>query len=180
MWRAIDRIARVIVYCKMIQRKYGLILYIIIALLAMTNFLWQPCLFIRGNGAGLAMVPVMGELPFSISFLHSVQKTPVEENLVAMGDGRGFRLLSTKYQSFGVGLPFLESEGSFRQEGNFYVFEGMDRSFSQLSVRTGVGTKLVIRVAGREYRLYEQFAPGTRIDIFVVPVYEYIWKGAHP
>lgn len=47
----------------------------------------------------------------------------------------------------------------------------MDRYFRTLSLRTGVGTKLTLTVDGREYRLYERYAPGTRIDLSIVPFY---------
>ena len=83
----------------------------------------------------------------------------------------GFRLLRTEYQSFGVGLPFLETEGDFRQEGNVYVMDCMDRRFPELSLRTGVGTQLTLYLNGKEYKLYEMFPPGTRIDVRVEPVY---------
>ena len=159
----------------------------------MTDFFWQPCLFIYGGTWCIAVVPVMGELPLSIHFIHSVQKTPVVENLVVKADGSGFLLISTKYQSFGVGLPFLESEGVFRKEGDFYIFDHMNRQFPRLSLRMGVGTELTLCVRGREYRLYERFAPGTRIDLIAVPFYEgalrvvrqalgdvLSWKGACP
>ena len=47
----------------------------------------------------------------------------------------------------------------------------MDRHFKTLALRTGVGTQLTLTVAGREYRLYERYAPGTRIDLAIVPFY---------
>lgn len=100
-----------------------------------------------------------------------MQKTPVLENLEVNEAKDGFTLLSTKYQSFGVGLPFLAEEGDFREEGDYYVFDHMDRQFKTLALRTGVGTQLTLTVAGREYRLYERYAPGTRIDLAIVPFY---------
>ena len=107
---------------------------------------------------------------FTIRFLHSVQKTPVWENLQVEQDGT-LTLLSTRYQSFGVGLPFLESEGDFHEEGDYFVFDHMNRHFPQLTLRTGVGTRLTLSVAGREYRLYEAYPPGTRVDIVVLPLW---------
>ena len=100
-----------------------------------------------------------------------MQKTPVLENLEVNEAKDGFNLLSTKYQSFGVGLPFLAEEGDFREEGDYYVFDHMDRHFKTLALRTGVGTQLTLTVAGQEYRLYERYAPGTRIDLAIVPFY---------
>ena len=99
-----------------------------------------------------------------------MQKTPVWENLQVEQDGT-LTLLSTRYQSFGVGLPFLESEGDFHEEGDYFVFDHMNRHFPQLTLRTGVGTRLTLSVAGREYRLYEAYPPGTRVDIVVLPLW---------
>ncbi len=145
---------------------------VLAVLLLMMDVLRQPCFFVYGEGVCIVSVPMAGDLPFSVRFLHSVQKTPVLENLVAKKDGSGMELVSTKYQSFGVGLPFMESEGDFRMEGDFYVFDRMSRKFRDVSLRTGVGTELVLFFGGKEYRLYEKFPPGTRIDLFVAPMYK--------
>ncbi len=161
----------------MMKRTWFLSVYALAVLLAMSGFLWQPCFFIYGDGACVASVPLLKDMPFSIHFIHSVQKTPVLENLVAKANGSGFELLSTKYQSFGVGLPFMKSEGEFREEGDYYIFDHMNRWFPKLSLRTGVGTELTVQAEGREYRLYEQFPPGTKIDLFVAPFYERFFYG---
>ena len=153
--------------------------YLLAAALAALYVLCRPCLFVRSEGEWVAAAPGVPGTAFSIHFLHSVQKTPVEEHFTVDGEGRGFLLQWTRYQSFGVGLPFLASEGRFRKEGDFYVMDGMGRRFSRLSLRTGVGTKLSLRLQGREYRLYRQFPPGTRIDIFIAPLYRY-WLPPDP
>lgn len=139
--------------------------------LGIGDVLLTPCFVISAAGQRISLVEARPGLPFSIHFIHSVQKTPVLENLEISKDKQGFDLLSTKYQSFGVGLPFLAEEGNFRQEGNFYVFDHMHRHFPQLELRTGVGTRLTLTVGSREYRLYEKYAPGTRIDLYIAPLY---------
>ncbi len=158
------------------KRKVCLSLYVILLFLAMTSFLLEPCFFIYGGGAYVAAIPAVKDVPFSIRFIHSVQKTPVLENLMARKNGNDIELISTKYQSFGVGLPFLEAEGDFREEGNYYVFDNMNRRFPRLSLRTGVGTELTVYAGGCEYRLYEKFPPGTRIDLFIAPFYESLYR----
>lgn len=138
-------------------------------LLGIGNVLSQPCLFVMAAGEIAAITPAYKGTPVSIRFIHSVQKTPVLENLAVAADGQGLLLHSTKYQSFGVGLPFLASEGSFHEEGDYFVFDHMERYFPKLTLRTGVGTKLTLYLRGREYPLYEKYPPGTAIDIFVSP-----------
>ena len=136
---------------------------------AMALLAWQmlqPIFLVQGEGRMLLALPLTEPQAFTIRFIHSVQKTPVEENLVVDASARNgagaFRLLSTRYQSFGVGLPFLEGEGDFHEEGEYFVFDHMDRRFPQLVLRTAAGT----------LRLYELFPPGARIDLSVARAYE--------
>lgn len=155
------------------MRRYPICLWLTLlgSIFAVLSVLLTPCFVVRAAGERVAMVEARAGLPFSIHFIHSVQKTPVLENLEVNEAKDGFTLLSTKYQSFGVGLPFLAEEGDFREEGDYYIFDHMDRHFQTLALRTGVGTQLTLMVAGREYRLYERYAPGTRIDLAIVPFY---------
>lgn len=149
------------------MRRYPIYLWLTLlgSVFAVLSVLLTPCFTVRAAGERVAMVEARAGLPFSIHFIHSVQKTPVLENLEVNEAKDGFTLLSTKYQSFGVGLPFLA------EEGDYYVFDHMGRHFKTLALRTGVGTQLTLTVAGREYRLYERYAPGTRIDLAIVPFY---------
>ena len=142
---------------------------------AMALLAWQmlqPVFLVQGEGQTLLALPLSRPQAFSIHFIHSVQKTPVEEDLVADVAAGEFRLQSTRYQSFGVGLPFLESEGDFREEGDYFVFDHMDRHFPALALRTGVGTRLTLRVGTQTLPLYEKFPPGTRIDLRIACAYE--------
>lgn len=60
-------------------------------------------------------------------------------------------------------------EGNFRHEGDDFILEDMNRSFKNLSLRTGLGTKLEVTVENDLYSLYENYEPGYRIDIFIKP-----------
>lgn len=138
--------------------------------------LLQPVFLVQGGGRTLLALPVSRPQAFTVRFIHSVQKTPVEEDLVADAEARGgvgeFRLLRTRYQSFGVGLPFWLSEGEFHEEGDFFVFDHMDRHYRSVSLRTGVGTQLTLYTEAGALRLYEMFPPGTRVDLCIAPGYE--------
>ena len=68
---------------------------------------WQlgrPYLFIKGEGKTIAALPAAAGDELLVGFIHSVQKTPVEEYLVVEDDG--LMLKKTRYRSLGVGLPF--------------------------------------------------------------------------
>lgn len=110
-------------------------------------------------------VPARKNLPLTINFIHSVQKTPVIEELEF--DGENFILLRTKYKSHGVGLPFLESDGNFREENGLFIMDNMNRVIKNLELRTGVGTQLTIILDSKEFKLYESFPAGTKIKLEV-------------
>lgn len=138
---------------------------------------WQlgrPYLFIKGEGKTIAALPAAAGDELLVGFIHSVQKTPVEEYLVVEDDG--LMLKKTRYRSLGVGLPFLETEGVFKSEEGWFVFENMNRKFSSLSLRPGVGTRLTVTFSGQEYRLYELVLVGEKVDISLGRYYERLFR----
>ena len=141
-------------------------------LLVAFDILSAPALFLQADGQKTILVrQIRDEVPLTIHFIHSVQKTPVEEFLTAHADGH-FHLTGTRYQSHGVGLPFLPEEGNFRREGDYFVLD-MDRDYNELSLRTGVGTQLTIEADGARIPVYEVYPVGTRVDLVVAPLYTY-------
>ena len=141
-------------------------------LLVAFDILSAPALFLQADGQKTLLVrQIRDAAPFSIHFIHSVQKTPVEEFLTAHADGH-FHLAGTRYQSHGVGLPFLPEEGNFRREGDYFVLD-MERDYQELSLRTGVGTELTIAAGEQIIPAYEMYPVGTRIDLVVAPLYTY-------
>ena len=121
---------------------------------------------VDGSEEIITRVKAKKNLPLTISFIHSVQKTPVIEELEF--DGENFILLRTKYKSHGVGLPFMESDGDFREENGIFIMDNMNRPIKNLELRTGVGTQMTITLDGQEFKLYEKFPAGTLIK-FKVP-----------
>ena len=117
------------------------------------------------------MVPAEAGLEFSTRFLHSVQKTPVEEFFTVDDARQGFILRRTRYQSFGVGLPFSAADGTFSGEDGFFLMDDMNRPFPRLELRPGVDTGLTLTVGDKFYRLYELTPPGTLIQIYIAPYY---------
>ena len=153
------------------MRAYLIALVAAVVLVAF-DILSTPALFLQADGQKTVLVrQLRDEVPLTVHFIHSVQKTPVEEFLTAYADGH-FHLTGTRYQSHGVGLPFLPEEGTFRQEGDYFVLD-MDRDYPALSLRTGVGTQLTIEAGGTRVPAYEMYPVGTRIDLIVAPLYTY-------
>ena len=117
------------------------------------------------DGTVIKTVTAKPGLELKLEFIHSVQKTPVEEDLEL--DGNEWIVRRTRYKSQGVGLPFMESDGFFHREGEYFVMDDMNRRIDRLSLRTGVGTQLTIELEGEQIKLFEQFEPGTRIDFLI-------------
>jgi hypothetical protein len=122
----------------------------------------------------VASVDAKKNTPLVISFVHSVQKTPVIEELEF--DGDKFILLRTKYKSQGVGLPFMESDGVFREEGDWFIMDDMNRPIKNLQLRTGVSTNLTVTLNGKEFKLHEKFPAGTEIIIDAAPRFAILLK----
>lgn len=142
--------------------------------LALTLFalLWhttRPCIAVYAESTLIVSCPADTGTEFSTRFIHSVQKTPVEE-FFSVNDARdGFLLRRTRYHSFGVGLPFLETDGTFRQEGDAFVMDGMDRPMREIQLRPGVSTELTMYLADEEIPLCKLVPPGSLVRIAIVP-----------
>ena len=132
----------------------------IVILFALTT---SPKIFIGTEHQAVAVVDAKEGLPLTIEFTHSVQKTPVVEELEYRGGE--FVLLRTKYKSQGVGLPFDAGDGIFHRDGDWFVMDDMNRHFKEPEFRTGKGTRLRITLGGREFDLYKKFPLGTKIFV---------------
>lgn len=139
------------------------LLFALLALVFLTMTTHQPKIFLGTESKTIFVADYQENLPVIINFTHSVQKTPVIEEL-ELRNGE-FVLLRTKYKSFGVGLPFDASDGNFHRDGDFFIMDDMDRHFKNLELRTGKGTQLKITLNGREFELYKKFPLGTKIIV---------------
>lgn len=134
-------------------------------------FFSRPHLFVAASDRLIAAIPAAVGMEFSLRFLHSVQKTPVEEFFTVDEARQGFILRRTHYHSFGVGLPFSATDGTFISEDGGFRMEDMNRPIPRLSLRPGVGTKLTLTVGNTPYPLYEVVPPGTLIELYIAPYY---------
>ena len=158
----------------MIGRKS--IVFLLIVLLGTGWYASRPCLVIYTQEKILESAELEKGMAFSVRFIHSVQKTPVEEYFTVNDAGDGFILHSTKYQSFGVGLPFMSSDGNFRREGDWFIMDAMERNIPVLTLRPGVGTELTLTIKNKVFPLYEMVPLGTSVTLRIVPRYK-IWSG---
>ena len=139
------------------------LLFAVLALILLTLTTHQPKISLCTDSTTVFVADYQENLPVTINFMHSVQKTPVIEEL-ELRNGE-FVLLRTKYKSQGVGLPFDASDGKFYRDGEWFIMDNMNRHFKSLELRTGKGTQLKITLDGREFDLYKKFPPGTKIIV---------------
>jgi len=136
---------------------------------AILTMLFFPCVFIRTASKELLVYPVFSDVDFKSNYIHSVQKTPVTELFKITPMGK-IKLYETRYRSYGVGLPFLKTEGNFSQEGDEFVLT-MNREFENIAIRTGVGTEQILSVNEKKLALYQILPAGERVEIFVKPYF---------
>ena len=147
------------------MKKFVIAIILVLLIFKLTEEKIYIAAEIDGSQEIIASVDAKKGTTLVISFIHSVQKTPVIEELEF--DGDKFILLRTKYKSQGVGLPFMESDGVFRESGDWFVMDDMNRPIKNLQLRTGVGTELTVTLDGQEFKLYEKFPAGTQINVEV-------------
>ena len=139
---------------------------------ALLVFRWaatRPRIAVLSESGVLASCPADAGTEFSTRFIHSVQKTPVEEFFSVNERQDGFILLRTRYQSFGVGLPFLPSDGSFRRENDAFVMDGMNRPMREIDLRPGVSTELTLFLPDETILLYDRVPLGSLVRVAIVP-----------
>jgi hypothetical protein len=151
------------------NRRYKLLLLGVIVSITL-YVVSHPCLLIETEQGVLTSRWASSGDTFCLSYTHSVQKTPVRENFVVNSNGE-LKLVSTEYKSFGVGLPFLASDGTFTMKQDRFVLEDINRIFPTVRLRVGPEAKLVLEYAGETIPLYAMLAPGSFVQIRVGPYY---------
>ena len=106
-----------------------------------------------GSGKVYAAYPVSDGDTFSVTFIHSVNKTPVSD--VYEVRGGSIILSGTVYYSFGAGVPDELAEGeklSIREDGAM-VITGMDKNLDGVVYAVGTVSDHVLELGGEEISL---------------------------
>ncbi len=97
-------------------------------------------------------------------YTHSVEKTPVVETFRILDDGR-LMLISTAYQSYGVGLPSLPEEGKLTVAGGWLVLENLHREYKDIRLRVGPEAGVSVEVASKSYPIYQWYPAGSLVVV---------------
>ena len=141
------------------MKKIFLVVFVLLIIIFSTN---QPKIFVGTDSKTVFIADAKENLPLTINFVHSVQKTPVIEELIYKNGE--FVLIRTKYKSQGVGLPFDAGDGTFHRDGEWFIFD-MNRHFKNLELRTGKNSNLTVSIGAKTYELYKIFPLGTKIIV---------------
>lgn len=105
---------------------------------------------------------------FAIAFMHSLALSTVEELFEAI-PGNRFRLVETRYEDFGAGLPHEETRGQkMRFENGRIILDGYDVEFGDLWLRVGhIANHRLIAPSGETVPLRDLAPPGAAVRIAI-------------
>ncbi|MBO8159903.1 DUF1850 domain-containing protein [Thermosyntropha sp.] len=118
----------------------------------------------KSDGKIVLILPLIKGKNFSYEYLHSVQKTPVQEHFV-QAPGNIILLTSTSYQSFGVGLPFLSGEGDFALKNGIFVLKNMNRKYEKITWAFMPVARQALIYKDKRYPFYKYCRPGELLEL---------------
>lgn len=155
------------------KKKNILAMVLILVIASAAWFLTQPFLFGQTKNGFIFIQYAPAGTPVTLCYRHSVMKTQLWEYLFVNENADGLIMKSTKYQSYGAGLPCLTDQGNFKKVDGWFVLDDVNRPFPTLSIRNGVTNNGVLTVGDKSYDLPALMPLGTELHMYVAP----LWKG---
>lgn len=122
------------------------------------------------TGTEFARYPMGEDEEFAITFIHSVNATPVTDWYAVDGEG-DITLLRTVYYGFGAGVPFDLNEGetlSYDEDGAM-VIGGIDRLIPDFLIFVGTVSDHTLTLGDREISLRDLCGRNTKLRITYEP-----------
>jgi hypothetical protein len=88
----------------------------------------------------------------------------VVETFLIQDDGK-LMLISTAYQSYGVGLPSLPEEGTLTVSGGWLILKDLHRLYPAIRLRVGPEAAVSLEVDKIMYPIYQWYPPGSLVII---------------
>lgn len=107
---------------------------------------------------------------FSLGYIHSVMKTPVEE-FFYINEQNQIVLERIIYESYGVGTPFLEEEGELEVVGDTFSLK-INRIFDDINMIISPIPNHWLSIGGVKYEFNDTLKPNSNIKIYVNDVYK--------
>jgi hypothetical protein len=128
----------------------------------------RPAVSIRDCGSGRIVleIPVTYDRPFSMRYIHSVDRSPVFEVFRPTKD-RGLLLVETYFRMFGAGMGHWEGHGVVVEEEGWIRIKDIDRPLGSFLLRIGSrGVDHTLLVDGKEWNL-SALAEGRLVEIAI-------------
>jgi len=148
-----------------LKRYFGLIILLALLVVIPLFFFPVPTLVVgQQNKADVLIIPLFKDKTFSYFYIHSVQKTPVQEYFSAAPDNT-LILTSTEFKSLGVGLPFLADEGTFKNQQGTFLITDINRKFPQINIGIIPLAQQALIYKNQFIYFNDYFSPGAMISI---------------
>jgi len=111
--------------------------------------------------------PVYQGQEFSVSFIHSVNQSPVREIYIIVG-GK-IVLTAAQFETFGAGMPTELESGQVLvrlPDGDMRI-DGFDRSLTELRYMVPHGSDIILNIGERQIPLSSLDAPGQTVRFSV-------------
>ena len=125
-----------------------------------------------GSGRALLRLSVRADDPFTLSYIHSVERVPVTGTFAIGRDGR-LEVLETAFGSFGPGLPEPRPGEDYELRGGMIHYRPGGQALEALSFFVHPFTDHRLTVGGRTLELSRLLPPGSRVVVRVDPVPAY-------
>ncbi|HEY8392885.1 MAG TPA: DUF1850 domain-containing protein [Capillibacterium sp.] len=138
---------------------------IITASLFLIYIFAPPCLILKNGktGAVIRSFPVQEGEEFAVTFVHSVNQSPVTE-VYRIRKG-GIEVVRTIYYAFGAGVPAELGEGEHLEyaDDGAMVVTGINRRLPRLSYIVGTVSDHILTIGGEEISLRELCGRNTTV-----------------
>ncbi|SHE98838.1 DUF1850 domain-containing protein [Desulforamulus putei] len=151
------------------RRRTGRIWVLASIVLAVLLLVPLPTLLLSSQqGEPVLLLPMLFDQSFTVEYIHSVNKTPVQEHFI-LAPGNDLLLTSTTFKALGVGTPFLPEEGKLENRSGVYVLSGINRHFKQINMAFMPLTRHALVYRGKRYDFKDYFPPGSLIALQAKP-----------
>lgn len=135
------------------------------------NFIKTMVLVIEDNTSHEKFEYYLSNRNFSLGYLHSVLKTPVEE-FFYINEHNQIVLEKVAYESYGVGTPFLEEEGELEIIGDTFILK-INRVFDDINMIISPIPNHWLSIGENKYQLNEILRkPNSSIRIYINEIFK--------
>jgi len=149
----------------MISRQWYIVTGVAILIIVLLLLISVPTVVLsEQNGTIRLLVPLWQEKEFTVEYMHSVNKTPVQENFIPAPDNK-IKLTGTEFRSLGVGTPFLPEEGQLVNDQGVYHLSGIERYFDRVPFIFLPFTRHTLIAGGERFAFSDYFAAGQIVEV---------------